>query len=522
MEELSDGEIVWVKLRYSWWPGEVMDEARLPDGFLTPFKKKPLVVVKFFQEDSYEFVKNPSFIFKYNCPRKGEFLRKGLEQCRAKNKHMETFPAHVMHAERMTGGDPDIVNSTDFQPQKKERYSGLFQDARSPAAKGKDSQKGKPVNLATPTTPVSVRKPTHAVRILPQSSGGTRKTSSNESEGGTSSNASLSESVSSFVGSPSPMASSAQLYRCYNCNYSAIRQNLIVLHMKHCRATGVVDATPTSSATVTPSPRPKAVVTAVEIRLDDTSDDEESGQQEVGTTSVGRKKRSLVLPKEQNQEPIVPKQTGRTRSGETVARNRVGRTPKQTSSVGQRKNRRTQPVKKDDEEVLLVDADESSAEICDPTEADATDQHRVQEEKEESSSKIEQKSLDEGVGKKAKTDVKLKNELLADWSEDEQDDVPDGGDKGVVEKKVEPIVPLETSVSAKSVTEAVQQELSTKSKTSRNEKEESMKAATPLAQNHVSKTDTGASEGIGEDNKRNSVEDKEKATEHGGEKMGQR
>lgn len=52
-------------------------------------------------------------------------------------KHMEKFPADVMHAERATGGDPDIVNSTDYLPQKKERHSGAFQDGRSPAGKGK-------------------------------------------------------------------------------------------------------------------------------------------------------------------------------------------------------------------------------------------------------------------------------------------------------------------------------------------------------------------------------------------------
>uniref|UniRef100_A0A182LV53 PWWP domain-containing protein n=1 Tax=Anopheles culicifacies TaxID=139723 RepID=A0A182LV53_9DIPT len=136
-DELSDGDIVWVKVSNSWWPGEVMGDSRLTEEFLSSLRKKPLAVVKFFQEDSYEYVKNPNFIFKYNCPRKNEFLRKGLEQYRAKMKHMEKFPADVMHAERVTGGDPDIVNSTDFQPQKKERHSGLFQDGRSPAGKGK-------------------------------------------------------------------------------------------------------------------------------------------------------------------------------------------------------------------------------------------------------------------------------------------------------------------------------------------------------------------------------------------------
>lgn len=96
---------------------------------------------------SSEYVRNTNFIYKYNCGRKHEFLRKGLgkslrwnddqqenqmdffaEQYRAKNKHMEKFPSDVMHAERATGGDPNIVNSTDFLPQKRESYADIFGD----------------------------------------------------------------------------------------------------------------------------------------------------------------------------------------------------------------------------------------------------------------------------------------------------------------------------------------------------------------------------------------------------------
>lgn len=51
-EELSDGDIVWVKVSNSWWPGEVMGSSRLTEEFLSSLRKKPLAVVKFFQEDS--------------------------------------------------------------------------------------------------------------------------------------------------------------------------------------------------------------------------------------------------------------------------------------------------------------------------------------------------------------------------------------------------------------------------------------------------------------------------------------
>lgn len=53
-EDISydDGDIVWVKMNKLWWPGEVHGSHRLPSDFFDQFKKQPLVVVKFFQEDN--------------------------------------------------------------------------------------------------------------------------------------------------------------------------------------------------------------------------------------------------------------------------------------------------------------------------------------------------------------------------------------------------------------------------------------------------------------------------------------
>lgn len=47
-----DGDIVWVKFGNLWWPGEVYGEHRLPAGLLKSFRKLPIAVVKFFQENS--------------------------------------------------------------------------------------------------------------------------------------------------------------------------------------------------------------------------------------------------------------------------------------------------------------------------------------------------------------------------------------------------------------------------------------------------------------------------------------
>lgn len=46
-----EGDIVWVKLGPCWWPGQVQDYDKIPADIVQAFKKKPLAVVKFFQED---------------------------------------------------------------------------------------------------------------------------------------------------------------------------------------------------------------------------------------------------------------------------------------------------------------------------------------------------------------------------------------------------------------------------------------------------------------------------------------
>lgn len=74
----NDGDIVWVKFHNFWWPGEVHGEAKLPPDLLKSFRKMPVAVVKFFQENAYEYVKSINDIYSYNCIRKHEFIKKGL------------------------------------------------------------------------------------------------------------------------------------------------------------------------------------------------------------------------------------------------------------------------------------------------------------------------------------------------------------------------------------------------------------------------------------------------------------
>lgn len=77
-----DGDIVWVKFHNFWWPGEVHGEDKLPPGLLKSFRRMPVAVVKFFQENAYEYVKSINDIYRYNCIRKHEFIKKGLGKLR--------------------------------------------------------------------------------------------------------------------------------------------------------------------------------------------------------------------------------------------------------------------------------------------------------------------------------------------------------------------------------------------------------------------------------------------------------
>lgn len=48
-----DGDVVWVKLGSSWWPGQVVGFENLPTDVQIQFRNKTLIAaVKFFQEDS--------------------------------------------------------------------------------------------------------------------------------------------------------------------------------------------------------------------------------------------------------------------------------------------------------------------------------------------------------------------------------------------------------------------------------------------------------------------------------------
>ncbi|XP_047532730.1 uncharacterized protein LOC125067879 [Vanessa atalanta] len=247
-----DGDIVWVKLGSCWWPGEVVGSEKLPPDVLPSFRKPPIAVVKFFQEDTYEYVKSLSSIFKYNCSRKNEFINKGLYMYRTKHGHMEKFPEDVIRAETAVGGDIKILTRDEFQETKKESYAGLFGEPskKSPGSikKGK-SGRGRPPDSSKLSTPMRKfkEKTNYKVHILLQGSKTPVQTNENASTPSTSRAGSeplevtekteenkneqteKQQPVSTFN---TPTMSSSGIYACHACQFTTTRLNVLILHNK--------------------------------------------------------------------------------------------------------------------------------------------------------------------------------------------------------------------------------------------------------------------------------------------------
>ncbi|XP_015432062.1 PREDICTED: mucin-17-like [Dufourea novaeangliae] len=212
-----DGDIVWVKLGACWWPGQVTGFHNLPEDIQHEFKKKPLIAaVKFFQEDTYEFVKNYQQIYKYNCTQKDEFIKKGLDKYRSKSKdgsrYMDKFPGDVEMAEKLTGGDPEILSHDKFCPEEKPNISALFGDKKIPKKKKeRDDMPRRSDGMEVVrkiTHPRFLRESDHEVRIRHQPS-------------------SL-PSTPNNAGSPQ--------YPCHLCNFTSSRVNVIICHIKSHRS----------------------------------------------------------------------------------------------------------------------------------------------------------------------------------------------------------------------------------------------------------------------------------------------
>ncbi|XP_055380305.1 uncharacterized protein PF3D7_1120600-like isoform X2 [Condylostylus longicornis] len=225
------GDIVWVKLSNSWWPGEVWDLNEVPDD-LSSLKKKPIAVVKFFKEDSYEYVKNVNSIYEYNCPKKNDFIKKGLESKRSSNNSFsDKFREDVITAEKLTGGDINILENLSINKQasatrRSNIVKMIFGDTSSQSSQKKTQQSPKNNQKSNLTE--------KSPRILNNLRGRSVVTVKNIIKPSISTpNINNSPQKTHFQSSNSnPNTPSAGTYRCHLCSFTSMRQNVIILHSK--------------------------------------------------------------------------------------------------------------------------------------------------------------------------------------------------------------------------------------------------------------------------------------------------
>lgn len=231
-------DIVWVKLSNVWWPAEVQDESKLDEDVTGGLKKKPLAIVKFFDEDLYEYPKNLNQIYRYNCLRKDEFIKKGLDLWRAELSrdipyNMKKFPQDVQVAEEKTGGNPNYIDDPKFLPEEKFDYREKF--GLKPLKKIKEPGRSltplpkQPRKTSTPSPKVTFSTPL-SVPSTSRALGSERKTPNS---------AKKSRSLStppSILKDPLKHRNKEELicsyFPCVFCNYSCKRISNAIYHIR--------------------------------------------------------------------------------------------------------------------------------------------------------------------------------------------------------------------------------------------------------------------------------------------------
>ncbi|XP_067637623.1 uncharacterized protein [Eurosta solidaginis] len=267
----KDRDIVWVKLGNNWWPGEVTDVHRQPEGLVKNLKKKPYCVVKFFQEDAYEYIKSSKQIFPFQCSKKEEFIKKGTALYNAKNKFMEKFPADVETAERLTR---KTVQTTDLIIIN-DRPDSIVKAILGPTytRQSNDYYDNNTCNTDYNNKRRSGDSITKILNITPQR---TTLVPTIHTPDGAKTQPSPIIPLSNPTNAATP---ETNFYRCNLCNFSSQRQNVMILHRRThsaagggngaCAGGGGFGVTPatlkTASATITTTNAPKASAHAIVV-----------------------------------------------------------------------------------------------------------------------------------------------------------------------------------------------------------------------------------------------------------------
>ncbi|XP_065366119.1 mucin-17 [Calliphora vicina] len=249
-----DGDIVWVKLGNNWWPGEVTGSNRHPEGLIKHLKRVPYCVVKFFNESTYEYVRSSKQIFPFQCAKKEEFIRKGYSLYNSGNSFMEKFPNDVEMAKRLThpkessliiNDRPDsIVKAILGQPLIRtcdDYYDGT--EYREKRRSGDSITKI--LNITQNRNDESLNNDKHGSQTSTTSKLPNNKT----------------KNVANTTGS-----TNMSNYQCNMCDFTSVRQNVMILHRKmhsNRNSLGSINTSSSSSTTTNAKSTPATVGTAV-------------------------------------------------------------------------------------------------------------------------------------------------------------------------------------------------------------------------------------------------------------------
>ena len=78
----KSGDVVWVlaSKRLGWWPGRVENVEELRQELVGDVTDKTIAVVKYLNEDNYQFVEDGTIICAYDSDRKQEYISLGMSK----------------------------------------------------------------------------------------------------------------------------------------------------------------------------------------------------------------------------------------------------------------------------------------------------------------------------------------------------------------------------------------------------------------------------------------------------------
>ena len=239
--DFKPGDIVWAKCGYNFWPAEMVDFDKLEMKIQEEFDEddKPLYVVKFFDEEGYEFLYDGKTLHPYNCKKKEEFIKKGVSKSREeekagiKNGWFSKFPKDVILCENLTHGDVKILEKDPYLERKKEKTKVDFKtNSRAPVKSPQKTDEVKPtqstpvtqnqsaiteknIETETPVRPITHPrfKPggeKHQIRILDQPA----------------------PSIPFDLQKEEENKSSIAQFKCPFCDFTTSRINVLILHIK--------------------------------------------------------------------------------------------------------------------------------------------------------------------------------------------------------------------------------------------------------------------------------------------------